>query len=153
MRPNGQDENIRRAGRRRLTASGARRAPSPRRRHGRDGGCGGATWVFGQSLEQPNVPGGALILSAGALTGMAVTSRCCRHQREPTMRRPFGQHYAFVVAGVTFAALLVAAGLRAAPSVLMLPLGVNFGWSRATVSTAAAIGICLYGLVGPFAAA
>src|SRR6187402_1894078 len=69
------------------------------------------------------------------------------------MRRPFGTNYAFVVAGVTFAALLVAAGLRAAPSVLMLPLGANFGWSRATVSTAAAVGICLYGLVGPFAAA
>jgi MFS family permease len=69
------------------------------------------------------------------------------------MRRPFGHNYAFVVAGVTFAALLVAAGLRAAPSVLMVPIGVNFGWSRETVSTAAAVGICLYGLVGPFAAA
>ena len=69
------------------------------------------------------------------------------------MRRPFGQKYAFVVAGVTFAALLAAAGLRAAPSVLMVPIGVNFGWSRETVSTAAAVGICLYGLVGPFAAA
>ena len=69
------------------------------------------------------------------------------------MRRPFGQNYAFVVAGATFAALLVAAGLRAAPGVLMIPLGANFGWSRATISTAAAVGICLYGLVGPFAAA
>jgi MFS family permease len=69
------------------------------------------------------------------------------------MRSTLGQRYAFVVAGVTFAALLAAAGLRAAPSVLMLPLGVSFGWSRATVSTAAAVGICLYGLVGPFAAA
>jgi MFS family permease len=69
------------------------------------------------------------------------------------MRRSLGQRYALVVAGVTFAALLAAAGLRAAPSVLMLPLGVSFGWSRATVSTAAAVGICLYGLVGPFAAA
>ena len=69
------------------------------------------------------------------------------------MRRPFGRNYAFVVAGVTFAALLVAAGLRAAPGVLMVPIGVNFGWSRSTVSTAAAVGICLYGLVGPFAAA
>jgi len=69
------------------------------------------------------------------------------------MTRPFGRNYAFVVAGVTFAALLVAAGMRAAPGVLMLPLGVNFGWSRATISIAAAIGICLYGLVGPFAAA
>ena len=69
------------------------------------------------------------------------------------MRRPYGQNYAFVVAGATFAALLVAAGLRAAPGVLMVPLGANFGWSRATISTAAAVGICLYGLVGPFAAA
>jgi MFS family permease len=69
------------------------------------------------------------------------------------MRRRFGQKYAFVVAGVTFAALLVAAGLRSAPSVLMLPLGASFGWDRATISMAAAIGICLYGLVGPFAAA
>jgi MFS family permease len=69
------------------------------------------------------------------------------------MQRQLGQRYALVVAGVTFAALLAAAGLRAAPGVLMLPLEVGFGWSRATVSTAAAIGICLYGLVGPFAAA
>jgi MFS family permease len=69
------------------------------------------------------------------------------------MRRPFGQNYAFVVAGVTFAALLVAAGLRSAPGVLMLPLGASFGWDRATISTTAAVGICLYGLVGPFAAA
>jgi MFS family permease len=69
------------------------------------------------------------------------------------MRRPFGRNYAFVVAGMTFAALLVAAGLRAAPGVLMVPLGANFGWSRATISTTAAVGIAMYGLVGPFAAA
>ena len=62
-------------------------------------------------------------------------------------------HYAWIVAGVTFLALLVAAGLRAAPGVLMVPLGANFGWDRGTVSMAAAVGICLYGLVGPFAAA
>jgi MFS family permease len=37
--------------------------------------------------------------------------------------------------------------------VLILPLEATFGWDRATVSTTAAIGIALYGLVGPFAAA
>ena len=70
-----------------------------------------------------------------------------------TLRRPFGRNYAFVVAAAIFIALLAAAGLRSAPGVLILPLEQAFGWSRATVSTAAAIGIFLYGLTGPFAAA
>ncbi len=70
-----------------------------------------------------------------------------------TIRRPFGRNYAFVVAGVTFLALLAAAGLRAAPGVLILPLEKSFGWDRGSISLAAAIGIFLYGLTGPFAAA
>lgn len=61
-------------------------------------------------------------------------------------------HIMLIVA-VTFFALLVSAGLRATPGVLMMPLQINFGWDRATISFAAAIGIFLYGLVGPFAAA
>jgi MFS family permease len=65
-------------------------------------------------------------------------------------RRP---HYAFVVLAVTFLSLLAAAALRSAPSVLIVPLQLAFGWDRATVSTAAGVGIFLYGLVGPFAAA
>jgi len=67
--------------------------------------------------------------------------------------RPFGQRYAFVVVGVVFLCLVVAAGLRGAPSVLMQPLEASLGWSRETISLAAAAGIFLYGLVGPFAAA
>ncbi|PVM84907.1 MFS transporter [Caulobacter endophyticus] len=70
-----------------------------------------------------------------------------------SIRRPFGRNYAFVVAGVTFLALLAAAGLRAAPGVLILPLEKSFGWDRGSISLAAAIGIFLYGLTGPFAAA
>ena len=70
-----------------------------------------------------------------------------------TRRRPFGQNYAFVVAAVIFFALLASAGLRAAPGVLMLPLERAFGWDRASISLAAGIGIFLYGLTGPFAAA
>ncbi|MEO8667010.1 MAG: MFS transporter [Bauldia sp.] len=69
-------------------------------------------------------------------------------------RRPaLGQNYAFVVVGVIFVSLLVGAGLRGAPSVLMLPLEQSLGWSRQWTSLAAATGILLYGLVGPFAAA
>jgi MFS family permease len=69
------------------------------------------------------------------------------------MPRPFGQNYAFVVAGVVFLSLVAAAGLRSAPGVLMLPLERAFGWDRSAVSTAAAVGIFIYGLTGPFAAA
>jgi MFS family permease len=58
-----------------------------------------------------------------------------------------------LIVTVTFFALLVSAGLRATPGVLMMPLQLNFGWDRATISFAAAVGIFLYGLVGPFAAA
>ena len=67
-------------------------------------------------------------------------------------KAPFGARYAIVVVALTFGALLVSAGLRAAPSVLMLPIQTRFGWSRGTVSAAAAVGIFLYGLTGPFAA-
>src|SRR3990167_7988995 len=67
--------------------------------------------------------------------------------------RPFGRNYAFVAAGAVFIALMAAAGLRAAPGVLMLPLERAFGWDRGTVSAAAAVGIFLYGLSGPFSAA
>ena len=70
----------------------------------------------------------------------------------PSRPHPPG-HYAFVVLAVTVLSLLAAAGLRAAPSVLIVPLQAAFGWDRATVSTAAGVGIFLYGLVGPFAAA
>ena len=70
-----------------------------------------------------------------------------------TRARPFGPRYAFVVVGVAFLALLVGAGLRAAPGVLLQPLERAFGWSRSLTSLSAAVGIFLYGLVGPFAAA
>jgi len=64
-----------------------------------------------------------------------------------------GQRYAFVVAGVTFVTMLTVAGVRSAPGVLIVPWESAFGWERSTVSGAAAVGIFLYGLMGPFAAA
>ncbi len=73
--------------------------------------------------------------------------------RPPIPFRHIGQNYAFVVVAVIFLALLVSAGLRSTPSVLLVPLEDAFGWSRSSISFAAAAGIFLYGLVGPFAAA
>jgi len=57
------------------------------------------------------------------------------------------------VVAIIFVALLAAAGLRSTPGVLMVPWGQAFGWSRQTISFAAAVGIFLFGLTGPFAAA
>lgn len=68
-------------------------------------------------------------------------------------RRPFGQKYAFVVVAIAFLSLLAGAGQRSAPGVLIVPLEQAFGWNRDITSLSAAIGIFLYGLVGPFAAA
>jgi MFS family permease len=69
------------------------------------------------------------------------------------LRRRLGQNYVFVIVAVVFLALLVSAGLRATPGVLILPLESAFGWHRSSISLAAAVGIFLYGLAGPFAAA
>ena len=62
-------------------------------------------------------------------------------------------HYAWIVAAVTFLALLVSAGIRATPGVLILPLEHDTGWSRSIISLAIAVNIALYGLMGPFAGA
>jgi sugar phosphate permease len=62
-------------------------------------------------------------------------------------------HYAWVVAGVTFLILLAGAGVRATPSILIVPLENEFGWSAATISAAIAVNIFLFGMIGPFAVA
>src|SRR5712691_917459 len=62
-------------------------------------------------------------------------------------------HYAWIIAGVTFLIVLVGAGVRSSPGVLVVPLENEFGWSRATISFAVGVNIALYGLIAPFAAA
>jgi sugar phosphate permease len=61
-------------------------------------------------------------------------------------------HYAWIVAALTFLTLLIGAGVRATPSVLIVPLERDFHWSRATISFAISVNLVLYGLIGPFAA-
>ena len=62
-------------------------------------------------------------------------------------------HYAWVVAALTFLTLLVVAGIRATPSVLIVPLERNFGWGRDSITLAVSVGLFLFGMMGPFAAA
>src|SRR5216684_1596888 len=62
-------------------------------------------------------------------------------------------HYAWVVAAVAFLAIVVTAGVRATPGILIVPLEREFHWSRATISFAVGVNLLLYGAVGPFAAA
>ncbi len=62
-------------------------------------------------------------------------------------------HPAWLVAFVAFIALMGAAGFRAAPGPLMIPLNEEFGWPISTMSVAVSLNILLYGLTAPFAAA
>ncbi|HEX5320760.1 MAG TPA: MFS transporter [Stellaceae bacterium] len=62
-------------------------------------------------------------------------------------------HYAWVIAAVTFLVIVITAGVRAAPGVLIVPLEEEFHWSRATISFAVGVNLLLYGAIGPFAAA
>lgn len=74
----------------------------------------------------------------------------------PPVSQPARQwrfHPAWIVAAVAFLALVGAAGFRAAPSVLMLPLEEEFGWTRTELSLAVTVNLMLYGLMAPFAAA
>jgi sugar phosphate permease len=64
-----------------------------------------------------------------------------------------GLHYGWVVVGTTFLTMLVTAAAVGAPGVLLLPLQREFGWSTAAISSALAMRLVLFGLMGPFAAA
>ncbi|MFC8680378.1 MFS transporter [Microbacterium ureisolvens] len=62
-------------------------------------------------------------------------------------------HPAWFVAATALVALIGAAGFRAAPGVLMLPLEEEFGWSLTEMSVAVTLNLLLFGLTAPFAAA
>jgi len=62
-------------------------------------------------------------------------------------------HYAWIMVAATFVVLVTAAGFRATPGVLILPLQHEFGWSSALIGGAVAVNLLVYGLGAPFAAA
>lgn len=62
-------------------------------------------------------------------------------------------HYGWVVAGTTFLVMLATAGAMGSAGVLIQPLQQEFGWSTAEISSALAVRLLFFGLLGPFAAA
>src|SRR6187399_2811592 len=62
-------------------------------------------------------------------------------------------HYGWVVVGATFLTMLITAGTVGAPGVFIIPLQKEFGWTTSEISSALAIRLALFGLMGPFAAA
>jgi len=59
-------------------------------------------------------------------------------------------HYAWIVVAIAFTVILIGVGVRAAPSVLLVPLQRTFGWSADTISGAVSLNILLLGVTGPF---
>ncbi|MDX1993277.1 MAG: MFS transporter [bacterium] len=57
-------------------------------------------------------------------------------------------YYPLIVV-VTFVALIVSAGVRTTPSVIMTSLEQDFGWTRASISFAVAISLFAFGFGGP----
>ena len=62
-------------------------------------------------------------------------------------------HYGWVVAGTTFLVMLATAGAMGSAGVLIEPLQKEFGWTTEQISTAFAVRLVFFGLLGPFAAA
>jgi cyanate permease len=67
-------------------------------------------------------------------------------------RRP-RVHRAWLVAAVTFLALLASAAFRSSLGVLLVPIEDDLGWTRTQTSVAVSLNLVIYGLAAPFAAA
>lgn len=58
-------------------------------------------------------------------------------------------HYAWVVVAVTASVLIVSAGVRSLPGVLIAPLEAEFAWSRSAISFAIGVSLLTFGLGAP----
>jgi sugar phosphate permease len=63
-----------------------------------------------------------------------------------------GIHYAWVVALVTFFAMLTTSAALGLPGAMLQPLSKEFGWTTDQLSSVFAVRFALFGLLGPFAA-
>jgi sugar phosphate permease len=62
-------------------------------------------------------------------------------------------HRAWIVAAITFFALIAAAAFRSSTGALIEPIESDFGWTRSVTSFAITVNLVVYGLTAPFAAA
>jgi sugar phosphate permease len=63
-----------------------------------------------------------------------------------------GMHYAWVIAAVTFLAMLTTSAALGLPGAMLKPLSNEFGWTTEQLSSVFAVRFALFGLLGPFAA-
>ncbi|MES2992527.1 MAG: MFS transporter [Pseudomonadota bacterium] len=63
-----------------------------------------------------------------------------------------GIHYAWVIAAVTFLAMLTTSAALGLPGAMLQPLSKEFGWTTDELSSVFAVRFALFGLLGPFAA-
>ena len=63
-----------------------------------------------------------------------------------------GIHYGWVIAAVTFLAMLTTSAALGLPGAMLQPLSKEFGWSTDQLSSVFAVRFALFGLLGPFAA-
>jgi len=63
-----------------------------------------------------------------------------------------GIHYAWVIAAVTFLAMLTTSAALGLPGAMLQPLSKEFGWTTDQLSSVFAVRFALFGLLGPFAA-
>ena len=61
-------------------------------------------------------------------------------------------HYAWVIAGVTFFAMLTTSAALGLPGAMLQPLSKEFGWTTDQLSSVFAVRFALFGMLGPFAA-
>ena len=63
-----------------------------------------------------------------------------------------GIHYSWVIAAVTFIAMLTTSAALGLPGAMLQPLSKEFGWTTEQLSSVFAVRFALFGLLGPFAA-
>ena len=62
-------------------------------------------------------------------------------------------YYGWIAVAVTALLIIMAAGVRSAPGVFMVPMLLDSTFDRATLSFAASMGLLLYGLAAPLSGA
>jgi sugar phosphate permease len=65
----------------------------------------------------------------------------------PPLNLPF--FYGWLVLILSFLTTLTSAGIRSSPTVLIHPLEVEFGWSRAAIASAIGVNLLLFGVAAP----
>ncbi|MDT7952045.1 MAG: MFS transporter, partial [Acetobacteraceae bacterium] len=62
-----------------------------------------------------------------------------------------GIHYGWLMLALTFGFVIASSGVSSIPSVLLLPISKEFGWSIGELSGPLGLRMALFGLVAPFA--